>query len=269
VKVAYIVPSARPPGLSGEVFDSIRNQTVAPAEVIRVANGPAAAGAIDGVRTLTLSYNTGFAAACNLGVLSVSSDLIALVNDDALLPADWAERLLPVMESNPQVVMATGVSVTPEGHSLCAGSTFNTRWQAVETRDPSEVDFLNFTAVMIRRDFFLDSGFFPSAYVAYYEDVDASLRALSNGHQLHVEGSVKVVHQPSSSAPLLGARRWFLLLRNRYWTLARHRGLSWLVVRLPLLLAADLSLWKRLILHPHLLLQAYGSIPFYPRRHRG
>ena len=269
MKVAYIIPSAVRGGHLHRSLDSILGQTLPPGEVLLVANGWDGRLAAGAWRTLTLARNSGYTAACNLGILSTEAPWIALVNDDAVLPPEWAESLLPILEADASSAAVTGATVTPSGRPIAAGSRWNSRFEAVETDNPDEVSFLNFTAVLFRREILMRAGLFPDRYFAYYDDVDASLRLRAVGAPFSVAPHVKVVHSPSTTAPLLGRRRWFYLLRNRYWTLCRHFGLSFVLRRFHTLFRSDIRLAAKLAVRPDLLVRAYASIPLYPRWNRG
>jgi len=271
VKVAYIIPCALGHTQVGFTLDHVMSQSQTPAEVVVVANGwdgrrlPSQSG----VRVLSIPRNVGYDAACNLGILSTSSPYVALINDDALLPERWGEQLTGIMDRERTLAALTGVSDPGNGQPVCAGSRWNKRFQAVETDDPGEVEFLNFTAVLLRREALLRAGFFPERYFTYYEDVDATLRFTTHGYRVRSIPEIRVAHAPSTSAPILGSRRWALLLRNRYWTLCRHYGFGFLLRHFPHLFHGDLILWKKLILRPDLLISAYASIPAFPRWSHG
>ena len=122
---------------------------------------------------------------------------------------------------------------------------------------------------MMKRGPMLDLGLLPSRYFAYYEDVDLSLSMKNARYEWYLDPEVSVAHQVSRTAPALGCKRWYLLLRNRYWTLCRHYGPGFILKKFPILLRADLFLWKKLAGRFDLVLRAYGELPFYPRLSHG
>ena len=83
------------PGLLG----SLAAQTAPPAETIVVDNGSrdgSRAWLADhhpGVRVITLHDNTGFAHAANRGIAAAGGELVAVLNPDVELDADWLARL--------------------------------------------------------------------------------------------------------------------------------------------------------------------------------
>lgn len=265
MKVAYIVPTVTGGNKLAACLNSIRDQIPAPEEVVVVGNGWKGTVSESGTRTLSLLKNVGFTRACNLGIIETTAPFIALVNDDVILPPGWAETLLHHLQANPERAAASGVSVSQKDGRPCAGSFWNARYQAVETDQPSRVEFLNFAAVMIPRAVLAKTGLFPGRYHSYYEDVDFSLRLRARDLTFHVDPELAVDHLISSSSHILGDFRWFLLLRNRYWTLVRHYGTRFIFTHFPVLLRGDLTLWKKLFRSPFLLARAYAEIPAAPR----
>jgi GT2 family glycosyltransferase len=262
--ISYVVPlfQGQDPGAA---LDSIFGQRLPPADALVICNGvepPFPAGRFPRARFLRLSKNIGFAGAAALGLARVQTPFAALINDDCRLPADWASRLLARMESEPRLAAAAGVTVTPAGRIQVAAVTFNGLWEAVESPDLLEQPLLNFTAVLLRMDAVRAVGGIEARFFAYYEDVDLCLRLKQRGFLLTVDPDLRVVHQGSQSAPTLGRRRAYLLLRNRQWTLLRNFGGSFYLKNWRKIRRAD---WKLLKTDPFLAVRIYPFLPWYPR----
>ncbi len=98
-------------------------------------------GAIDGPpRIVELPRPAGFARAANNGIAVSSGDWIALVNDDVVLEAGWARRLLEAVGDDARVAAAQGINVVAGGGSDDgekarvdgAGLAWNRRLQAIQ-----------------------------------------------------------------------------------------------------------------------------------------
>ena len=97
-------------------------------------------GAIDGPpRIVELPRPAGFARAVNDGIAVGSGDWIALVNDDVVLEAGWARRLLEAAGAASRVAAAQGINLMAGGEDDGeaaridgAGLAWNRRWQAVQ-----------------------------------------------------------------------------------------------------------------------------------------
>ncbi|MYB20353.1 MAG: glycosyltransferase family 2 protein [Holophagales bacterium] len=96
-------------------------------------------GAIDGpARIIELPRPVGFARAVNDGIAASGGDWVALVNDDVVLEAGWARRLLEAAGAVSRVAAAQGINVMAcggDGEDARidgAGLAWNRRWQAVQ-----------------------------------------------------------------------------------------------------------------------------------------
>ena len=100
-------------------------------------------GAIDGApRIVELPRPAGFARAVNDGIAVSTGDWVALVNDDVVLEAGWARRLLEAVAGGSGVAAVQGVNVVAGGEEGDddrdgaridgAGLEWNRRWQAVQ-----------------------------------------------------------------------------------------------------------------------------------------
>ncbi len=97
-------------------------------------------GAIEGPpRIVELPRAAGFARAINDGIAISGGDWLALVNDDVVLEAGWARRLLEAAGDSSRVAAAQGINLTAssedDGEDARvdgAGLAWNRRWQAVQ-----------------------------------------------------------------------------------------------------------------------------------------
>ena len=262
--VTYVVPLFKGPD-PGAALHSILRQSVPPAAIQVICNGvalPFPPERYAGVRFLHLPANIGFAGAAALGLAQVQTPYSALINDDCILPADWAAKLLARLERDSRTAAATGVTVAPTGQIQVASVTFNKLWEAVESPAIADNPLLNFTAVLLRMDAVRAVGGIEPRFFAYYEDVDLCLRLRRQGYTLAVDSVVRVIHQGSQSAKALGRRRAHLLLRNRQWMLLRNFGWGFYLRNLLKIRRADLKLLKT---NPHLAFCVYPFLILFPR----
>ena len=97
-------------------------------------------GAIKGPpRIVELPRAAGFARAINDGIAISGGDWLALVNDDVVLEAGWARRLLEAAGDASRAAAAQGINLMASGeddgedaHVDGAGLAWNRRWQAVQ-----------------------------------------------------------------------------------------------------------------------------------------
>ena len=220
--------------------------------------------AIDGPpRIVELPRPAGFARAVNDGIAVASGDWIALVNDDVVLEAGWARRLLEAAGAASGVAAAQGINLMAGGEDDGeaaridgAGLAWNRRWQAVqlgrgETVEAAEpvigVYGVSATAAIYHRGALADangagSGLrpFDERLDSYYEDVELADRLHAAGYDALLVPAARAEHAGalSSRSPRAARRRTRRVYANRLLVVARRLGRGfWL--NLPVLLGRD------------------------------
>lgn len=221
-------------------------------------------GAIDDPpRIVELPRPAGFARAINDGITISGGDWVALVNDDVVLEAGWARRLLEAAEAGSRVAAAQGINVMASGEGDGedarvdgAGLAWNRRWQAVQSGRGETVEEVeavrrvygvSATAAIYRRSALVDVNVagnvlrpFEERLDSYYEDVELADRLRGAGYRALLVPPARAVHAGalSSRSPRAARRRTRRVYANRLLVLARRLGRGfWL--RLPVLLARD------------------------------
>ena len=64
-----------------------------------------------GARVLRAGSNLGFARANNLGIAATHGDLVAAVNDDAVVEPGWLAPLVAALAADPRLAAAQGVQL--------------------------------------------------------------------------------------------------------------------------------------------------------------
>jgi N-acetylglucosaminyl-diphospho-decaprenol L-rhamnosyltransferase len=194
--------------------------------------------------------NLGFAEGCNIGVSATRAPLVLLLNPDALpaprcldalrAPAaqrsDWAAWQALVTMADGQRINTSGNVI----HYLGMG------WAgrcgdpvATAPTEPTEVSFGSGAALVVRRDDWRQLGGFDRRYFMYGEDLDLGLRLWLAGRRVGVVPEARVEHDYEFAK---GGRKWFLLERNRWWTVLSTYPTPLLLLVLPPLLASELAL---------------------------
>ncbi|HJY05142.1 MAG TPA: glycosyltransferase family 2 protein, partial [Bryobacteraceae bacterium] len=91
------------------MLENLRQQTLAPAEIVVVDNGSvdetADVAARFGLQRIAFDRNLGFATAVNAGISAAKHEWILILNNDVELQPDWLERALEsVKEQDAQFV---------------------------------------------------------------------------------------------------------------------------------------------------------------------
>ena len=213
-RVSFVIPHWNKKHLLDYFLPSLRAQSFTDFEIIVVENG-STDGSVEElrerhpeVRLIELPENLGFAPATNLGVEASQAEFIAFFSNDVQAEPDWLERMLAVMDSEPDVAMtgskliwddepqriyAAGDTYTIGGYPLNVG-------QNVATDDPRFVHdrevFCVCTAAALVRRRALDEvkqswGFFDDRYFAHGEDTDLGFRLRLRGWRArYVAGAV-------------------------------------------------------------------------------
>ncbi|MEA2236518.1 MAG: hypothetical protein QOC81_1242 [Thermoanaerobaculia bacterium] len=266
-------------------LDSIAAQTLPPREVIVFDNGsriPAAERISfrHGLHLFRSETNLGFAGGNNEAYRHVTSDYIALINNDVILDRDWLTTVVAALDADPKLAavqtilrrdettidgagidisdgtfrqVGSGVAVAELlGYSVAEllGDSLNRRPSNSATQQPSNPATatrpatsawgVSATAALYRREALGDT-IFDEQLFAYYEDVELCARLHEAGWRTTVLPVVKATHRGSQSAPVLGRDAIRLRTRNRYLVARRHRGIG----RISALLWEDVKLILR------------------------
>ena len=183
-------------------------------------------GAAPHVLVLEQPANLGFAAGCNVGVRATRAPLVLLLNPDAQPRPGCVEALRRVAAERPSwaawqalVTMNDGELINTAGNVIhYLGMGWSGRCgEPVETapEDPVEVAFGSGAALVVRRSDWERLGGFDERYFMYGEDLDLGLRLWLAGRPVGLVPAAQVEHDYEFAK---GGRKWFLLERNRWWT---------------------------------------------------
>ncbi len=242
-RVRAVVPTLGRSPLLGRCLAALRREGGDLVEIVVVAqdgSGPALPeGAHD--RLVAIEANLGFAGGCNLGLEGAETELVATVNDDAVVQPGWLAALLAALERDRAVAAVQGVNLRLDRPELADGwgLGWKRNWQPVqlgkgrpappESEPPREVFGVSATAAIYRRDALLRAApragqIFDGRLVSYYEDVDLACRLRAAGHLALVVPAARALHAGSTSGPHLGPERWRLVYSNHHLVLARFLG---------------------------------------------
>ncbi|HEY3124895.1 MAG TPA: glycosyltransferase family 2 protein [Thermoanaerobaculia bacterium] len=207
-------------------------------------------------RIVAFSRNLGFAGAANEGIARTRSLFVLLVNNDAVLAADYVARLTARLALDDRLAAVQGLVLNEDGRRVdTAGLDWNRRGEAVPIlagASPEEapnavfeVSGVSATATLYRRAA-LESvapygEIFERSFFAYYEDVDLSLRLGRAGWRFACDPRAVARHEGSRTGRRTPVRRALWTARNRWRTLFRNFDSRLIVRNLFSLLRADLA----------------------------
>ena len=190
-----------------------------------------------GARVLALGRNQGFAHAVNAGVLDAAAEWVAIVNSDVTLGREWIARLLAAAQPAGAEYACGPITRQDEPGILDGAYDLLSRaacpWRAgcgfpvSALRAPEGPWLPSLTALLIRRQTFLDAGLLDETFEAYLEDLDFALRL----HRRNVPGvfvpAATAAHRGSATYGEWSPRATRLQSRNQVFLVARHYPRGW------------------------------------------
>jgi GT2 family glycosyltransferase len=221
-------------------------------EVVVVDNGPAAGEhdvAGETARLIGRSNNDGFATAANAGVAATSGRWVLLLNPDAWPIEDGIERLVEFANGRPGLGAAGPCLFDSAGQPQRStirpplGAAPLAVWVAfphavtgvygawrratsvVRRRRVHPTEFLQGSALLVRRDAFEQVGGFDESFFMYGEDADLCARLRDAGWGVELCSAARFVHVGGGSTGSESDRMQFELLRSWLRLIAKHKGI--------------------------------------------
>ena len=172
-------------------------------------------------RLVRLGENTGFAHAANAGIRHSASELILLLNSDAVAPPGSIDRLVAALDADRSAAVAGPRIVAPDGTvELSFGrmiSPWNElrqkvlgwaaasrlplarRWAARRTASLRYVDWVSGACLLARRKDAETVGLLDERFFLYTEDVDFCAALRARGRRVLFTPAAEIVHARGSS----------------------------------------------------------------------
>jgi len=211
-------------------------------------------GTVDVVRerfpavTLVEQENRGLAAGWNTGIRQTSAPYVLVLNSDAWLVSDAAERLVRFAEGIPRAAWVAPRLLNPDGSLQPSVRGFPTPWRlateylflrklAPRSRllnafygggfrhdEIREVEFAKAAAFLIRREAFDEVGPFDEEFFLFSEETDWSYRARKAGWRTLFFPEAEAVHVGGASWRRESAALFREQVRGHLRFLVKHRG---------------------------------------------
>ena len=201
------------------------------------------------IRLIASESNLGFAQGNNLGVRSTSSDLVLFVNPDAIVTAGAVDRLVSILESQPEVSVVGPRIVDGRGRAELSFGAMISPWAEFRqkflvrgndrgfapitalvdrmTRRTHQVDWVSGACLLIRRTDLDDVGGFDPRFFMYAEDVDLCAAVRARGRFVLFSAEPEVVHLRGRSAASAPQRTRDAYRRSQMAFYAKHHP-GWL-----------------------------------------
>lgn len=237
MRVAAVIPHWNRSALLKELLESLRKQSRAFDEIIVADNGSTddsiAIAESFRARVLKLGANFGFAAAVNRGVVTATSDWVAILNNDVTLSPDWLGKLIASAESrgasfaagkilsasDPKTIDGTFDEIS---RGACAWRCGSGKPDSELWNSPRWVRFVPMTAALFRRDLFDQVGPLDENFVSYLEDIDFGLRCAMAGYPGVYDPAAVAWHRGSATLGAWNSDTVRLIARNQVLLAAKH-----------------------------------------------
>src|SRR5215210_9559351 len=211
-------------------------------------------GTVDAVRErfprvrVVEQENLGLAAGWNRGIRETSAGYVVVLNSDAWLVGDAADRLARFADAIPRAAWVAPRLLNPDGSLQPSVRGFPTPWRlateylflrklAPRSRllnafygggfrhdEIREVEFAKAAAFLIRREAFEEVGPFDEAFFLFSEETDWSYRARKAGWRTLFFPEAEAVHVGGASWRRESATLFREQVRGHLRFLAKHRG---------------------------------------------
>jgi GT2 family glycosyltransferase len=255
--VAVVIVTHESAGQIGHTLAGLVPQLRGYDELIVVENGSADAritiGAVHGTAPgtrIVQQDNKGFAGGAVAGAALASAPLLVFLNPDARPAPDFLDQLRRPVAERPSwgawqalVTMDGGTRINTAGNvAHYGGVSWAGRCGRPVAEAPAELEevaFASGAALAVRREAWEQVGGFEERYFMYCEDLDLSLRLRLAGWEVGIAPAARVEHAYDFEK---GGRKWFLLERNRWWTIIADYPTRLLALVAPALALQEIAL---------------------------
>jgi GT2 family glycosyltransferase len=246
--VSIVVVNHNRKGLLRDCLESLVGQTWRNREVLVVDNGSSDGSQElvscfegEGVRLLPQERNLGFAAACNVGIAGARGELVALLNNDAVVEERWLEGLVGTIGESPAVGMVAskillfdalqidkvGHLIFPDGQNRGRGTG---ELDSGQFDEHEEALFPDGCAGLYRKAALDQVKGFDEDFFAYGDDADLGLRLQLQGWTCRYNPEAVARHHQSATAGVYSPRKIYWVERNRLWLAVKTFPLPLLLV---------------------------------------
>lgn len=244
------------------------------------------------VRLLTCEENVGFVHANNRGMREARGSFFLLLNPDTVVHPGALPNMLAEMEHDPRIGILGPQHLNSDGSHQSTRRRFpnpaitlleSTWLQPIAPRrllsdytmddrddgDSYDVDWVQGSALLVRRDLWEAIGGMDERYKMYFEEVDWCQRARQAGWRVRYHGPTRITHHGGASSEQAPTRRQWHFDRSKLRYARQYQGMSLallllVVLRLGYLVRMGLEAGKWLLGHKRELrrrrLRGYGKL---------
>lgn len=204
-------------------------------------------------RLFAQQENVGFTRGNNIGLAAARGRYLLLLNPDTEVCGDAIQRMVRFLEAHPQAGIVGPHTLNTDGSTqstrrrflnrrlLFLESTWLQSWAPQRwladfyVSDPPdtatlEVDWVQGSALMARREVYEQIGGLDEHYVMYFEEQDWCRRAKAQGWQVWYIGDSQFIHHGGKSSDQIGAFKHIHYQRSRIHYARKYYGRAFAVL---------------------------------------
>ncbi len=237
--ISIIIVNYKQIEVTVELLQSIRDLCIYPELEIIVVDNEAEFGndiilskIIDNVVYVPLKWNSGFAAANNIGANIAKGDLLYFINNDTVISSGSLHKLeRTIIDLDDAGIVCPIIKYYSEPTKIqYAGFTRINRItgrnkilrKAVDSNN-YKTEYAHGAAMLMRKSVFQKVGGFNESYFLYYEELDLSEKVKSLGLSIYVNPNTKIYHKESTSTGKDSPLKSYYLTRNRISFMRTHQ----------------------------------------------
>jgi len=201
------------------------------------------------VKLIRNSRNRGFAAGCNQGIRATDGDVLLLLNSDTLLVDQSLDVMLDFMNRNPDVGIAGGAMIEPNGKPQPSCQPFPSYQNILFSKKSllttiggfkhkfdeyrrvpdavTDVDAVAGGFLFTRREVLHDVGLLDERFFFYVEDLDFAKRVSQKGWRVVYVPQVKAIHMGGESTSKNPAKCYWWHHKSLLKYFTKHHRKNW------------------------------------------
>ena len=199
------------------------------------------------VKLVSEADNVGFTRGNNIGLEQAQGEYLLLLNPDTEVSQDGIKTLIDFMQANPRAGIVGPKTLNSDGShqstrrrfptlmtgifesgwlSAWAPTTVERDYRMLDTNDDDiiKADWVQGSALLLRRAVYGDIGGLDEGYTMYSEELDFCRRAKTADWQIYYHGGATVTHHGGQSSEQIAALKQILFHTSKLRYFRKHHG---------------------------------------------
>tara|TARA_B100000287_G_scaffold426838_1_gene475417 strand:+ start:542 stop:1591 length:1050 start_codon:yes stop_codon:yes gene_type:complete len=189
--------------------------------------------------------NYGYAGGCNRGIQNANGELVVFLNNDTIQNPMWLGQLVDFIVKNPKIAAlqpkilnyfdksffdyagGAGGYMDIFGFPFARGRIFiEQEKDHGQYDDKKQCFWASGTALMVRKNLFIEAGSFDETFFAHMEEIDLCWRLQAMGYEVWSNPDSVIFHKNAVSLPMQTHKKYYLNHRNSLLMLFGNYSIS-------------------------------------------